>query len=73
MFKLNSSVALRSCRLAYMGMALLVASLTAGCGQKGPLTLPKPLPANGASSSPSAAAPGAASAPTLSPAASAPD
>jgi len=34
-----------------LGLALILLSLTAGCGQKGPLTLPAPAPAASAAHS----------------------
>jgi len=58
-------------RIGLVAAALIVTAFATGCGQKGPLTLPKPLPATSTPASQVTQTPGAASSPTSSPASSA--
>jgi predicted small lipoprotein YifL len=54
MLQRHSSVAARFAAAGIVGIVLAAAGLLTGCGQKGPLTLPKPAPA--AASAPASAA-----------------
>jgi predicted small lipoprotein YifL len=56
MLQRHSSVAARFAAAGSVGIALAAAGLTVGCGQKGPLTLPKATTAAASASSPASAA-----------------